>query len=108
MVQMIALVSLLLTFAGEILNIYCLVTQPKLELVIVHAVALEIIVELPGIYMSSLNADHLKTRIFANGHLHIENKGSEIKFWDRDFGNKVFRSIYKIIRALFCSCIFYF
>jgi len=105
---MIALVSLLLTFAGVILNIYCLVTQPILELVIVHAVALKIITELPGIYMSSLNADHLKTRIFGNGHLHIVNKGSEIKFWERDLSNKVFRLIYKIIRALFCSCVFYF
>ena len=105
---MIALISLLLTFVGQALNIYSLITQPIMELVIVHAVALEIIVELPGIFMMSLNADALKTRIFSPPHLHVVKKGSEINFWKRDLTNKIFRVIYRILRVIFVSLIFYF
>ena len=107
-VQLIALVSLILIILGQSLNMYCLLTQPIMELVIVHAVALEIIVELPAIFMMSLNSDALKERIFSHSHLHVVKKGSDIIFQKRDFTNKVFRVTYKFLRAIFISLFFYF
>ena len=104
----IALTAHLINILAEILNIYMLIYQYKVDYCIIHFVALEIIVEIPGIYMSSLIDDKLKDRMFSSHNLAIENKGSEINFWGREFMNKVQRCIYRVNRALYVSAIFYF
>ena len=86
-----------------------LIYQYRVDYCIIHFVALEIIVEIPGIYMASLINDKLKSRIFNTHNLEIENKGSDIDFWeDREFTNKIQRIIYKVNRAIYVSLIFYF
>ena len=72
------------------MNVYMLLYQYKVDYCIIHFVALEIIVEIPAIYMNSLIDDKLKTRIFSSHELSVDNKGSEIDFWkDRSFLNKI-------------------
>ena len=51
---------------AELMNIYMLLYQYKVDYCIIHFVALEIIVEIPGIFMSSLIDDKLTTRVFGN------------------------------------------
>lgn len=88
--QAVALISVLINLAGEMLNVYMLLLQYKVDYVIIHAVALEIIIELPGIYMHSLQSDKLKHRIFDSHQLEVEKRGSEINFWkDRSCLNKL-------------------
>ena len=83
--------------------------QHTIDHVIIHAVALYIIIELPKIYMRSLGHDKLKHRIFHAQYLLVEKKGSEIDFWkDRSTKNKIYRTIYRILRIFYSSVIFYF
>ena len=106
-VQFVAMFSLLINFAGELINVYNLMMQHTIDHTIIHAVALYIIIELPKIYMRSLGQDKLKHRIFQTP-LVVQKRGSEIKFRDRPFKNKVYRSFYRICRILYSSVIFYF
>jgi len=81
---------------AEFLNLFMLLYQHTVEHAIIHFVALEIIVEVPHIYMGSLLDDQLKDRLFEdNGHLHVHHSGSSIKFADRDLFNKLGRVWYK-------------
>lgn len=85
-----------LNLAAEFLNLFMLLYQHTVEHAIIHFVALEIIVEVPHIYMGSLLDDHLKDRLFEeNGHLHVHNPGSTIQWADRDLFNKTGRVCYK-------------
>lgn len=95
---------------AEGLNMYMLVYQHSVEHCIIHFVALEVIVEIPHLYMGSLIDDRLKARIFRNQkHLNVLNKGRDIDFWyDRSFMSKVARVLYKFHRALYVSVLFYF
>jgi len=62
---------------AEILNLFMLLYQHTVAHAIIHFVALEIIVEIPHIYMGSLLDDKLKDRLFEqNAHLHVHNRGS--------------------------------
>ena len=98
----------MINLVSEFLNIYMLTYQHNIVFVLMEVVCLEIIIELPGWYMNSLVEDKLKARIFAHHHLPVERKGSEIKWKDRSLMNKVFRLIYRLIRGIYCSVIFYF
>ena len=53
-VQFLAFVSLIINIVAEILNIYMLTYQHNIVFVLMEVVCLEIIIELPSIYMSSL------------------------------------------------------
>jgi hypothetical protein len=60
----IAHTSHIINLIAEFLNIYMLAYQHTVEHCIIHFVALEIIVEIPHIYMGSLIDDKMKERIF--------------------------------------------
>ena len=64
LVFFIAHTSHIINLVAESLNIYMLVYQHTVEHCIIHFVALEIIVEIPHIYMGSLIDDKMKERIF--------------------------------------------
>jgi len=108
LVQLMAFISLVINIVAEFLNIYMLTYQHNIVFVLMEVVCLEIIIELPSIYMSSLVQDKLRDRIFAHHHLAVEKKGSEIKWKDRSLTNKMFRFLYRVIRGVYCSVIFYF
>ena len=107
---MIAHVSYLVSLSAEILNIYMLTYQHTVEHCIIHFVALEVLVEIPHIYMNSLVEDQLRVRVFENNkHLHVTNRGKYICFWnDRNLVSKIQRIVYRLHRALYVSIIFYF
>ena len=106
----ICLMTHFTNIGAELINIYMLAFQHSVEHCIIHFVALEVIVEIPHIFMHSLIDDKLKERIFQNNHaIKIMRKGSEIDFWqDRCITNKLMRVIYKFNRLIYVSCIFYF
>jgi hypothetical protein len=106
----IAHTSHMINLVAEFLNMYMLVYQHTVEHCIIHFVALEVIVEIPHMYMGSLIDDKLKQRIFkSQSHLQVSNKGRDINFWeDRSLLSKISRIIYKSHRALYVSVLFYF
>ena len=105
----ISFVANSINILAELMNIYMLLYQYKVDYCIIHFVALEIIVEIPGIFMSSLIDDKLTTRVFGDHSLEIKYKGAEIDFWkDRSLFNKGQRCIYRVYRSLYVSTIFYF
>jgi hypothetical protein len=104
----ISLSDYLINICAEVMNIYMLLYQYKVDYCIIHFVALEIIVEIPGIYMNALIDDNLKARMFSSHQLEVTNKGSEIQFSERSFLNKIERCIYRINRSIYVSIIFYF
>jgi hypothetical protein len=71
----------MINILAELMNIYMLLYQYKVDYCIIHFVALEIIVEIPGIYMNSLIDDKLKPRIFSHHSLEVHTKGSKVDFW---------------------------
>ena len=63
-VQLVIFCAHNVNIAAEVLNLFMLLYQHTVEHAIIHFVALEIIVEIPHIYMGSLLDDHLKDRLF--------------------------------------------
>ena len=105
----IIFVAFFINILAELMNIYMLLYQYKVDYCIIHFVALEIIVEIPGIFMSSLIDDKLIKRVFCDHNLEIKFKGSELDFWkDRSILNKGQRIIYRVSRSIYISFIFYF
>ena len=85
-----------INIAAEVLNLYMLLYQHTVEHAIIHFVALEIIVEIPHIYMGSLLDDHLKDRLFQeNASLHVHHSGKDIEWSSRSLFNKMMRIVYK-------------
>lgn len=102
-------IDLNLNIAAEFLNLFMLLYQHTVEHAIIHFVALEIIVEIPHIYMHSLLDDQLKERIFKDNHaLHVHNKASDIPWNSRSGSNKAGKCMYRLYRALYVAIIFYF
>jgi hypothetical protein len=71
-----------------------------------HFVALEIIMEVSNLYFESLMNNKLKAIMHHPPELVV--KGADIKFMQRSLFHKVARMIYKTIRCLYVSCVFYF
>ena len=94
---------------AEFINLYLLTYQHSVEHCIIHFVALEVIVEIPHIFIGSLINDRLKQRIFNKTHsLKVTIKGSSLKFSERSCSNKLGRVIYRICRSIYASLFFYF
>jgi len=86
---LIAFISLINNSGTEIINIALLLYQHSVEHAIIHFVALEVIAEVPHIYMGSLVNDNLKEIVFEERHLHVTNHGNGIKFRDRSCLSKL-------------------
>ena len=71
-----------------------------------HFVALEIIMEVSNLYFESLMNNKLK--VIMHHAPKLETKGSDIKFMERSLFHKLARMIYKFIRCLYVSVVFYF
>lgn len=71
---------------------------------IIHFVALEVILEFTALYLESLK-DHQLHEIM-HEHPKVVNKCRDIK--KRTCFHKVARFVYKIVRALYVSVLFYF
>ena len=105
----ITFVAFVINILAELLNLFMLLYQTTIQHCIIHLVTLEIIIEIPHIYMGSLMDDHLKDRLFEqNAHLHVHNKSSTIPWSSRSMSNKLGKMIYRIFRILYVSVIFYF
>ena len=105
----IALSSFIVNVLAEFINLYLLTYQHNVEHCIIHFVALEVIVEIPHILIGSLSASKLKSRIFADTHaLKVTNRGRDIPFKSRSCCNKISRVLYRFVRCLYVSFVFYF
>jgi len=71
-----------------------------------HFVALEIIMEVSNLYFESLMNNKLK--VIMHHAPKLETKGSDIRFMERSLFHKLARMIYKFIRCLYVSVVFYF
>lgn len=80
--------------------------QHTVEHCIIHFVALEVIMEIPKIYVESFTDKSLAGVV--HNSITIEKKGKEISFFDRSLYHKVARFTYKLSRAFYVSLIFYF
>lgn len=92
--------------AAQFINIYMLTYQPSVELSIIHFVALEVIVHFTHLYMEALMDDKL-THV-AHHLPKADRRGVDINFSERTCFHKMARILYKILRAFYVSCIFYF
>lgn len=98
-----------INIVSEALNLFMLIFWSSVEYTIMYFVALEVLVEIPHIYMGSLLDDQLKDRLFEQNHeLHIHNKGSKIKWSSRTWSNIINRFLYRAHRVLYVAVIFYF
>ena len=71
-----------------------------------HFVALEIIMEVSNLYFESLIDN--KLRKIMHHAPKLETKGRDIKFRDRTLFHKLGRILYKILRSIYVSLVFYF
>ena len=67
---------------------------------------LEIILELTKMYLEALRDPYMEEAL--ENHIKAEKKGKDIKFMERNWFHKIARLIYKLIRLIYCSVIFYF
>ena len=91
---------------AECINLYLLAYQHTVDHCIIHFVALEVIMEMSKLYLEALPDETMKEVL--HHHVHRVNRGRDIKFSKRTPFHKFARVIYKIIRALYVSVIFYF
>ena len=84
-----AFTGLIINIGTEVVNIALLLYQHSVEHAIIHFVALEVIAEIPHIYMGSLVNDKLKEIVFEEPHLHVTKHGRDIKFKDRGCLSKI-------------------
>ena len=104
----IALSSFAINVMAELINIYLLTYQHNVEHCIIHFVALEVIVEIPHILIGSMSADKLKQRIFSSTHsLRVTERAKKISWSSRSCANKFARVLYKFVRGIYISFIFY-
>ena len=92
---------------AEIVNIYFLTHQPIVEDCIIYFIAFNVVIELPSLYFEAIHFDNPMLEVF-HTEVIFTNKSSNIRFRDRKCFHKVFRIIYKIVRGLYVSLIFYF
>lgn len=85
---------------------YLLTYQKNVEYSIIHFVALEMIMELPGMYFMANNYHTLKEIC----HTHVEQavKGKDISFRERSPFHKCARLVYKMVRLIYVTVIYYF
>jgi hypothetical protein len=90
----------------EFVNIYMLAYQHTVQHAIIHFVALEVVMEISKMYFEALKSNKLKEMMHHRPH--YEKRGRDIKFSDRNLFHKIARVVYKVLRALYVSVIFYF
>ena len=101
----------LLQFSASVfcegLNVYMLCTKTEVFECIHYFVSLEIVMELSRLYVERLKDNKLKD-VMHHQDYRAKNKGSKIKFMERSLFHKIARIIYKFIRSIYVSVIFYF
>ena len=103
---MIGLLQFLIACYCEGINVYMLSNQHSVEHCIIHFVALEVIMELPKMYFEALSDNYLRKVC----HIHARNKWkcADLKFSQRTIFHKIARVLYKLLRGIYVSVIFYF
>ena len=88
-----------------VINCVILAFQHEVEVCIVHFIALHVIMEIPNYYLESMGDNPIL------GVCHhpptIDVRGSSIRFSDRTTFHKVARVVYKGLRSLYVSVVFY-
>ena len=92
---------------AEYINIKLLISQTKVELCIIHFVALEVIMEIAALYFKSLMNFKLKAILHENRPKCL-HRSCHIELKKRSYFHIFARVFYKIIRAIYVSVIFYY
>ena len=103
---MLSLFKIFNMMLAQFTNIYLLNYQTTIEYSIIHFVALEVIVHFTHLYLESLMDDPICEVMH---HLpEAEVRGCDINFSERTCFHKFARVLYKVIRCLYISFVFYF
>jgi hypothetical protein len=102
---MIGLLQFLTAIYCEGINCWLLSFQTEVEVAIIHFIALHVIMEIPKFYFEALGENHIKS-IFHHPAT-IEKRGINIKMADRSLFHKVARVVYRVLRVIYVSVIFY-
>ena len=90
----------------EGLNVYMLCTKTEVFECIHYFVSLEIVMELSKLYVERLKDNKLKAVM--EHHYPAKNRGRDIEFKNRSLFHKTARIVYKFMRSIYVSVIFYF
>jgi hypothetical protein len=93
---------------AEGINLFLLTYQHTVEHCIIHFVALEVIMEVSNMYFEALMNNKLKEVLHSHYAPKREKSIKDIVWKDRSCFHKVARILYKIIRCVYVSLIFYF
>lgn len=102
----IGLTQVSMALIAEYINIKLLSAQHTISHSIMHFVALEIIMEVSNLYFESLMNNKLK--VIMHHPPKLTKKGKDIEFRERSMFHKFARIIYKFLRCLYVSVVFYF
>ena len=102
----IGLVQVIMALTAEAINLHMLSLQHTIQHCIMHFVALEIIMEVSNLYFESLMNNKLK--VIMHHPPKLEKRGVDIQFNERSLFHKAARMIYKFIRCIYVSFVFYF
>mmetsp|Transcript_12166 Transcript_12166/g.20508 ORF Transcript_12166/g.20508 Transcript_12166/m.20508 type:complete len:144 (-) Transcript_12166:66-497(-) len=102
----IGFMQFVISIFAQAINLYLLTYQHTVDHCIIHFVALEVIMEMSQLYLEALTDE--KAKEVLHHHPKIVNRGKDIDFSKRSLFHKVARVIYKFMRAIYCSIIFYF
>jgi hypothetical protein len=106
---MFLLWGLIILILIECLNIFQLLFWSTVEFTVIYLMAFKIITWVPKLYYESLLDDQLKDKLFESFNtLHILHLGKNVQWNSRSSGNKLGRFVYKLLRAVYVSVIFYF
>ena len=102
----IGFIQVFTALVAEYINITLLSMQQSVERCIIHFVALEVIMEVAGLYFESLMGFKIK------GIMHhppkLVKRSKDIQFTSRSCFHQCARLFYKILRCLYVSLIFYY
>jgi len=89
----------------EAINCWLLAFQTEVETAIIHFIALHVIMEIPKFYFEALGENHIKS--VCHHPADVEKRGVDIKMSDRTLFHKIARVIYRLLRVIYVSTLFY-
>mmetsp|Transcript_12164 Transcript_12164/g.20502 ORF Transcript_12164/g.20502 Transcript_12164/m.20502 type:complete len:120 (-) Transcript_12164:22-381(-) len=96
----------LIAILTQSINLYLLTFKDTVDYCIVYFVALKVIMEMSKLYFEA-QIDESAAEVIHH-HPKIKNRGRDISFSQRTLFHKFARLVYKVLRAFYCSVIFYF
>jgi hypothetical protein len=105
---LVGFVAVFIAIFNMFLGVVLLTFQHSINHCIVHFIALHVISEVSCFYFEALAVNNSAMEVVKELYPKQEIKGKDINFFERSYFHMIARLVYKLVRAIYVSAIFYF